>query len=256
MALSSRMRRRIGGRNIIDDAERKLNYALEKGINMFELRYRKRYPFDQKYFGYDDIQVERVERANSADIQMGVRILRGTDICFTPNEENVLTCFIPDTPKNRKLLALTIYDGDFEITRLIMPSGEIPMRQIQEEIRKYATELGVKPPVKDGLTPRQRKNVPHVRKRLTTFIEVEATVNEKHQTLLQALKAEHGDKYKDSTIYKTVIEPDVLALCKTFGIEYAEPAPEMPKGYEEKKAPATPKAIKRAAAKKEETLVE
>ena len=100
MAMVRSARRMTG--TVVTDVERKIGYAKERKISMFELRYKQRQPFDQKYFGMDDLVVERIERPNSYDVSISVRIEPGTDVNFTPNDENVLTAFVPDTPRNRR----------------------------------------------------------------------------------------------------------------------------------------------------------
>ena len=216
MAFTKAPRRPSSGNLIVDD-QRKINYALERNINMFELRYKKRQPFDQGYFGLDDIVVERIERPNSHDIKIDVRIERSTQIIFTPNEEGVLVCFIPDTPKNRRVLALMWYEADWIIARLIKPDGEIPGMHIQREIKAYADTLGVQAPEPISRTIR-RGNAPAPAPKPQNMAAVEAIVHKRHASLIEALQKENGENYKNSTIYQAVIKKEIVLMASNLGI--------------------------------------
>ena len=214
MARIKSIRRATG--TTVTDNERKINYALQKGYNMFELQFKKRAPYDQTYFGFDDIRIERIESPNSMEIRMAIEIEPVTQIAFTQNEEGVSVCYLPDTPRNRKLLALQLYECDWVITRLITPQMEKPASQIQAEILAYAKELGVKPPAPTARNPR---NAIPVKPSPKTVAEVEAQVFAKHSVLIDALKKEHGADFRSSAIFMSVVLTEIDGICAGFGIK-------------------------------------
>jgi hypothetical protein len=202
---------------VVTDDKRRLKFAQQRGFNMFELQLKKSQSFDQKIFGYDDLVVRKIDRVNSSEVQMQVIIEKGSDILFTPNDENVLIAYLPDTPKNRRLLALTIYTASFFINCLILKSNvEVPGEQIRKEILDYARQIGVKIPTPADRNP--RRNVPVVAPRFKTVAEVETAILAKHASLIEALKEEHGDKFQKSAIYISVVQKDIDTLCRNVGL--------------------------------------
>jgi hypothetical protein len=250
MANVKQIRRDTG--DVVVDEERRKKYALANGIGIFELQFKKNFPFDMRIFGYDDLVVRRINNNHGNEVRTVAEIVPSGYLTFSPNEEQVLVAFIPDTPKNRKLLALTIYTADFYIVSLTLKGNvEVPGEQIREEILEFAKSLGVQLPTAAQRNP--RRNAPVVAPRFKTLQDVEDTIHKKHESLVEALKSEHGEKFKDSSVYKNVVGKEIESIATNLGLkERIIKAPAVVKPIKD-----TPKRMPviKAPVKEEESLV-
>lgn len=210
--------------------DRKIRYALEKGISMIELRSKKRLPFDLNYFGYDDVSIEEGENTNTNDVWVNVKIERHSQITFVENSDKVLVAFIPDTPRNRRKLAISYYVADYIIARLITPTNDVMGSQFILDIKALADELNIKPPVhvdpfmkRKQITEQQQKDNAAVttQNSMTSKIlsqeDAEEIVHAKYPNLIAFLRGKHGN-FKDNDVYESSVWPEVVQLCSTNGI--------------------------------------
>lgn len=216
---------------VVTDVQQRIGLLLERDIGVFELRYFKRAPYPKKLFGVDDVIVHIQESPNSHEIKYNVEVRHGSDVEFTEDENNILTAYLPDTPKNRRILAKTIFIAKWEIIALYTNQGTIPKTQIQQEIKEQAEKLGIKPPpdmrshaqmLRERRRPGQPEQpasavpepTPEPAKKAEPITKevAENTVFERYEGLVAFLQNKHGQHWKATSEYKQVLKPEIDKL--------------------------------------------
>lgn len=174
-----RMGQALGQKQVMDPTVR-INKILEAGFNVFELRHRKSSPYNKTIMGFDDVDVQII-RSLTHEVRYSTKIRAGSMLSFEPDEEFILTAFLPDTEKNRRLLAKQIYSCEWSIVQLITPTGNIPSTQIQNEINAIAKALGVPKPI--PITPMDLR----IKGKRNRANDVFAALNDKEKTELKDL---------------------------------------------------------------------
>lgn len=200
--------RSLGQTQVVDPSVR-INKILEAGFNVFELRHRKSSPYNRVIMGFDDVRVELVTSLNNSEIRYSTSVVPGSALSFEPDQENILYAYLPDTEKNRRLLAKQIYSCEWNIVQLITPSGNISAVKINEEINKIAKHLGVEKPL--PITPTDLR----IKGKRNRANDVFDALNSKEKEELQKLLAGKISKETEKVNIRAVPEiqnPETAAV--------------------------------------------
>jgi hypothetical protein len=218
--------------------EDSFQFLLEQGMSVFTLRMKRFSEEKMLVLGFEILEVSAVPNLNTGGMNFVTNPVRDRHTTFFPDKYRVPIAKVADTPYNRRKLATSFWNGQWEITSLVTPNGTVTGPVIREQIETQARELGIKPPTVADEMDLEREARTGEEKRLMTAEEIVNDVEKKYAELVSYLKEKFGEAYKKSEEYKRVIGPARTKALEAYG--YTKEVLEKLRA-EKKIAAATPK---------------